>query len=127
MGEQLGLRYDPSYLLGEQWLVVRDAFAGIVDDVGLKTAAYELDVQPSALANAIAERDRHYIRGEWLVWAVARARTPELAKALVAPGRLDVQPRHDLTDAEKLERYESLVSELGPTVAAALKAKWGLP
>lgn len=105
--EQLGLRYDSRYLAGEQWGRVLDAFAGVVREVGLKTAAYELDVQPSVLAHAIAERERHYVRAEWLVWAVAKARTPDLAEALVAPGGLTVKPKHKLSDAEYRQRLEA--------------------
>lgn len=117
---QLALRYDDRYVRGASWGGILDEINRIVGIVGLKQAAYDLDAQPSQLAHALAERDRHYIRAEWLPYFLAKAPDAALAEALAACSGLDVAPRRELTPAEKLDRVVRVLEQSGPAGAAVL-------
>jgi hypothetical protein len=123
--EQLSLRYNDRFEHAEQWAELLDAVGEVVRAVGLKQVAYDLDQQPSVLAHALAERERHYVRAEWLPYLVAHAPSDRIV-ALVASWRhLEVKPRHELTPAEELRAYKSAL-DLMPDVHELVRRKAGL-
>jgi hypothetical protein len=88
-----------------------------VSEIGIKQVCFDLDISPSQLAHALAGRDYHYVRAEWLPYLVAKARIagPKIAKFFCSLCALDAVPRRELTAEEKLERLEtSLRKNLGP-------------
>ena len=125
MVSQLELRYDPKYQASEHWHELLDELRAIVSAVGLKQVAYDLDRPPSELAHALAERDRHYLRAEWLPYLVTHAPSDRVV-ALIASWRgLEVQPRKTLTPEERLRRLEGALETM-PELAEVVKRKAGL-
>lgn len=89
------------------WEELREAFRLAIGAVGLKDAAYRLDVSPSLLSDALAERDRKGVRLEWLP-AIILAAPEENALAIIGAlarlRRFEVsRSKRVLSDAEKLE------------------------
>lgn len=126
MSEQLPLRYDARWLNSEAWALVLIEAQRVLGDVGLKQAAYDLDVPPSMLAHAIAERDRHYLRGEWLLYFVAKdAEDGRLADAIAKAGGRETKPIGVLTDDVFRARVEALMTT-DPAIGALLRMKAGL-
>jgi hypothetical protein len=109
------------------WGVVLDVIQQVVVRASLKEVSYRLGVEPSALANAIKERDRHYVRAEWLAplmeIAAANGLAVELACALVAPAKLVVVPAQPLTSEQRLARLEAAIARLGPGVEKLIKSE----
>lgn len=118
---QLALRYDDRFARSEAWAGILTEIVRIVGIVGLKQAAFDLDAQPSQLAHALAERDRHYLRAEWLPYFLGKAPDAALARALAACSGLEVAPRRELTPAEKLDRIVRVLEQSGPAGAAILE------
>lgn len=125
MPEQLGLRYNDGYRFDEVWAELLDELRVIVATIGLKQVAYDLDVQPSALSHALAERDRHYVRADWLPYLVAKAPGDHVVELLASLRGLEVQPVRELTPAEKLERIEKVL-DANPDMGAVVRMKAGL-
>lgn len=71
------------------YAAILDTISEVVARASLKEVAYRLDVPPSQLANALKERDRHYVRLDWLPAIMELAAEHDLAErlggALVAP------------------------------------------
>lgn len=99
----LGLAHDGA------WHEFRRLLRAVVDFVGVKQVAYDLDVAPSILLNALEERDRHHVRADWLPYLVRKAPNDDLVTFLASLRGLDVVPRRELTDAEKLERLDGVL------------------
>jgi hypothetical protein len=93
--------------------------------VGLKQVAFDIDINPSALNHAIAERDRHYLRGEWLLYFVAKAPDSTLADLLVRPGNRETKPIAKLTPEQELTRLKSALDK-NPAIARAIYDEAGL-
>lgn len=120
---QLGLRFDGRRQADADWRRVLDAIRDVVDYVGAKEVAFDLDLQPSALSNALAERDRHP-RADWIPYLIRRAPSLELARALVAPGGLDVVEPPPMTPEQELARLKETLSEvLAPELRAAIYSR----
>jgi hypothetical protein len=124
---QLAIHWAPSDRDKQAWHDVLAVLADVVARVSLKEAAFRLDVEPSALANALRERDRHYIRAEWLMplleLAASVGLAHELASALVKPARLVVVAAQPLTPDQKLARLEAAIARLGPGVEKLIKSE----
>jgi hypothetical protein len=99
------------------WVDLREAFRSAVAAIGLKEAAFRLDVSPSLLSDALAERDRKGLRLEWLpaLLLIAPAEHAATILGLLASMRgLEVVRRKALTPEEKLERLtEKLRARFG--------------
>lgn len=126
MPEQLALHYSPAWQVSEAWPRVLEEVRRVVTALGLKQAAYDLDTTPSYLAHALAERDRKYLRGEWLAYFVARDTTTGLLGALADLAGCDVKKREPLTPTEKLARLEGALAELGPELRDLITRKAGI-
>jgi len=123
--EQLGLRYDARYQSRELWDVLLSELRTIVDALGLKQVAYDLDVQPSVLAHALAERDRHYVRADWLPYLLEHAPSDRVVSLIAGWRGLEVKPRLVLTPEEKLRRIESALEAM-PELGDLVRRKAGL-
>lgn len=114
---QLAMQLPDTEAATRAWLRVRDAFAQLVDVVGLKEAAYRLDVRASQLADAIAERDRHRVAAEWVVHALTWA--PELCRAALVAALCEAaqfegaKPKVLLTSDEQIRRLTEALQRFG--------------
>lgn len=123
---QLSLQYSPTWRASEAWPKVLAEVQRVLTEVTLKQAAYDLDTTPSYLSNAIGERDRHYLRAEHLLYFVIRDSSTGLVQAIADLAKCDVTRRRELTDAEKVQRYEQALAELGPEIRDLVARKAGL-
>ncbi len=104
---------------------LHEEVSAIVSEIGLKTVAFDLDLQPSLLAHALAGRERHFMRLDWLPYFVSKAKTPRLVAVLANLCGLELKPRTELTPTEKLTRVEQVLADCGP-IGAELRRKMGI-
>ena len=94
-----------------------DALRAAVAEISIKELAYKLDVSPSLLADALAERSSKGVRAAWLITIVdlaSEANAMEILNAIAARKSLEVAPRKVLTPEERAERLEEKLRSLGP-------------
>ena len=121
MRNQLDLPYNGQTAEQRWWRLVLSEVRRVVDSIGLKEAAFACDVKPSYLAHALSERDRHYLRLEWLLPLLAKTEDLGLARALLDPVGLDVSRQLQLSPEEKLARLEQALAEtLGPDIRKSI-------
>lgn len=93
-----------------QWLRVLDVLREIIAIVGVKHAAYVIGIGDKALGHAMAVRERHYPRFDWLPALAALARQcgleEKLGAALVEPLGLAICSP-GISDAEFRQRVEA--------------------
>jgi AraC-like DNA-binding protein len=92
---------------------LRVAVAGI----SIKELAYALNLSPSLLADALAERSSKGVRASWLITIIEMANEAhaiEVLNAIAAKRALEVVKRRTLTPEEKAERLEEKLRTLGP-------------
>jgi hypothetical protein len=95
-----------------------DAVRQAVANISIKELAFRLDISPSLLADALAERSNKGVRGTWLVTIIDMAPMADALAILNALGdlkRVESQPRKELTAEEKAERLEEKLRSLGAT------------
>lgn len=125
--EQLPLKYNDSYRHEQQGDALLELVREVVAALGLKQVAFDLDVQPSVLAHALAERDRHYPRLRWLPYLVAHAPNDRVVELIASWRNLECKAKVELTPAEKLERIErALETTCGEKMAAFIRKEAGL-
>lgn len=96
----------------------------VVDSIGPKEVAYDLDIAPSSLQHALEGRERHYVRIDWLPYLVRRAKTDEAVEFLAALRGLDVVERPTQTPEQELRALREAVKDsLGADLANAVLAK----
>lgn len=89
--------------------------------VGVKRAAADLDTSPSQLKHALAERDRHYVKAEWIPYLVRQAPSHAGVQVLADVRHLEVVPRKPLTPEEELRNLKHTLREkLSAEIADAL-------
>jgi hypothetical protein len=98
----------------------------IVSFIGLKQAAFDLDAKPSALSHALAERERHYVRAEWIPYFLAKAPDDALADKLAAIRGLETARPAALTPEQKLNKIEQALERMPAGIAAAIWKEAGL-
>jgi hypothetical protein len=94
-----------------------EALRVAVAEISIKELAFVLDVSPSLLADALAERSSKGVRAAWLITIIdmaSDAHAVEILNAFIAKRALEVAKRQTLTDAEKADRYEQKLRSLGP-------------
>jgi hypothetical protein len=126
MPEQLALHYMPAWRASDAWPRVLEEVMRVVAIVTLKEAAHDLDTSPSYLANALAQRDRHYLRPEWLLYFVLKDPTTRLLEAIAGVASCDVKRREPISDAERGRRLDSALDTLDPDLAALVRKRAGL-
>jgi hypothetical protein len=105
-----------------------EAIKAAVAQVSIKELAYELDVTPSLLADAMAERSNKGVRASWLITIIEMADMPYALGILNALGdlkRIESQPRQTLTPEERAERLEEKLRSLGPVGVQLIKEAVG--
>ena len=98
----------------------------VVDALGVKQVAFDLDVAPSHLVNALEERDRN-VPLKWLPYILVNAPAHLGDEILIRLARLrgrDVVEAAPPDPAAELEMLKAaLGEELGPTARAAILQK----
>jgi hypothetical protein len=95
-----------------------DAVRQAVANISIKELAYKIDISPSLLADALAERANKGVRATWLLDIIELAPIADsiaVMNALGAVRRLEAQPMKELTAEEKAERLEQKLRSLGAT------------
>lgn len=114
---QISLEFGPDARARECWTAVLLALRAAIDSIGHKDLAYRLDVAPSLLSEALAERERKHFQARWLPTILLLAPDPHrraILDALAIHAGYEIQPRRVLTTAERLTRLEdALRSKLG--------------
>lgn len=125
MTSQLALYWSAPDRDRDHWQAILAVLSETVQRVSLKEAAYRLGVEPSALAHALRERDRHYVRAEWIAPLLELAASVDLgeklAAVLVAPARLSVVASQPLTPEQELQRIHGALLALGDVGQLVLK------
>jgi len=85
MSAQLSLVYKPAHAGGEAWQRQLAVLRTIVEHLGRKEVAFELDVNGSTLSDALNERDRKRWAAEWthVVKAMLSMRHDEISAKLL--------------------------------------------
>lgn len=121
----LALNFGPNEAARGVHARVMDVVREIVATATNKQVAYDLDISPSSLADALAERQDRGIKLAWLPVLMARAAPAQRIELLAALGdshQLDVVPRKVLTPEERLARLEeALRTKLGPVGEQLIK------
>lgn len=95
-----------------------EAIKQAVANISIKELAYKLDVSPSLLADALAERANKGVRASWLIRVIQMAPMADALAVINALGdlrRIEAQPMKELTAEEKAARLEEKLRSLGPT------------
>src|SRR5689334_8165197 len=115
----LALRGDDA--LGARFIQILGA---VVERIGLKQAAYDLDVQPSHLAHAIAGRNHNHLRAEWVPWIVRHDVSGEALRYLADLTGHDLVPQRALEPAEELAALKAALDKcLGAPVKEAIEVE----
>jgi hypothetical protein len=94
-----------------------EALRAAVAEISIKELAYRLDLSPSLLADALAERSSKGVRAAWLVTIIdlaSEAHARAILDALIARRALEVVERKELTPEQLAERYEEKLRSMGP-------------
>ncbi len=94
-----------------------EAIRGAVAAISIKELAFRLDVSPSLVADALAERSHKGVRASWLVTILQMAPDHDAAailNELAALRGFEMKPREKLTPEELSRRYEEKLRSLGP-------------
>lgn len=124
---QLSLGYSPQWRCQESWQHLLVECRKAVDFVSLKQAAYDLDTSPSRLAHSLAERDRHYLRAEWVPYLIMQAPTDRPVEILADLRGATLAPKVELTPEQQLDRLKRALGELlGDDIRDAIYSRaWG--
>ena len=113
----LDLPFERDARVENAWKRLRAAVYEAVQAIGVKEAAYQLDIAPSLLSDALNERDRKNFQLKWLptILAIASdAHQLAIMSELADYCGFDLVKRKKLTAEERLERLENaLRSKLG--------------
>lgn len=107
-----------------QWTALLAIIRDVVDEVGLKQCAFDLDVSPSQLSHALNERERHHVPARWLVYFVRRSRHDDLPAFFAQLRGLELVARPTISPEEELRRLKEAMSEcLSAEVRDVIAAK----
>lgn len=120
---QLALTYDPASEGGSVW---KDELAWLrraVDVLGHKHVAAELDIAPSTLTDALLERERKSIKGEWIAkirHMCSDGLRQEWLRIVAKPLGYEVERMATMTPEEELRRMRELMQREAPMLLKAL-------
>ena len=121
---QLDLAFFESTDHAKAWAYMLQLARAVVDEVGLKQVAFDLDMAPSQLSHCLNERERHNLPAKAVPYLVMKAKTNDLVAFLAILRGLQVKPRVELSPQEKLDRLLAKLGEqLGPDVLQLLVDK----
>lgn len=130
MTSQLDLEWSANYRHREWWLRILGVIRELVARASLKEVAFRLGVAPPALAHALAERDRHYPRMDWLPvlcdLAAELNMGERLTNTIVAPIGFAAGPLQPMTPEQRLALIEKALDRLGPALGALVRKEAGL-
>lgn len=128
---QLGLSYTPPFDARLDWVRLLAAVRATVDRLGVKDVAHALDVSPSTLCDAIADRSGSEERGrkrvalEWITTILRMAGEDDrraILDALCNPVGYVPTRRRALTPEEQLARLRDRVAQqFGPAGLALVR------
>ncbi len=99
----------------------------MVNAIGLKQVAFDLDVSKSQLLNAFDERNNAHVHAEWIDYLVTKAPRElgdEYVASLAALRGLEVIPAKPRTPTEELQDLKDALAEsLSPDIRAAILAR----
>ena len=116
---QLQLRYNDRFLNSEAWDELHDELTAVVSALGLKQVAFDLDEQPSAVAHAFADRERHSVKAKWIPYLVKSSPNDRIVQVQAAWRGPETRLAHEMTPTEKLERITASL-ERSPLIAEAI-------
>jgi len=121
MADQLPLAIEEPRALGTEFLrLLRE----VVEHVGLKQVAYDLDMQPSLLAHMMAGRNGNRLPATAVPYLIEKAPNEEALDYLAALRYRETMPARPLEPAEELAALKDALAEsLGPDLYAAVTAK----
>jgi hypothetical protein len=128
--DQLPLDYGAGYETAEDWETFRALLTGAIDAMGRKAVAYDLGLNVADLSNALAGRDRHPVKAEWLTHVLRHAPKPNraaLAGFLAGLADHEARPVERLTPEEKVRRLETEIARRysGPEMERFLSSAYG--
>jgi hypothetical protein len=107
-----------------RWTALLATIRDVVDEIGLKQCAFDLDVSPSQLSHALNERERHHVPARWLVYLVTRSRHDDLPLFFASLRGLDLVARPVISPEEELRRLKEAMAEcLGADVREVIARK----
>jgi hypothetical protein len=122
MSQQLEL---PAVSDADAWAEILDCVRDIVRARGNKDMAYALDVSPSDLSHALAERNRFELKLRYLPALLRLRHNDDLPQAIARAAGLELAPARPLTAAEQLERIQAALGRAGAAGAAILDDAYG--
>jgi hypothetical protein len=108
---QLDLDFPATHRATELWPQLLDRIRAVCSTVGRKEISWELSVDRKYLDNLLAERDGRQLRGEQLLFFLARE--PELLVWLASALGYELRKRRSLSDGEKLAALRAAVRGMG--------------
>ena len=105
-------------LYASAWEQTKRVIGEVIEEIGLKEVAFDLDESKSLIANSLAGRDHHHFRAEWLVYCSLRSKHDRLSALLPGMRGMRLVPREPLTPVQELERMKRAVAKLGAPVQA---------
>jgi len=112
----------------DHWQELRELVRQAVAAISLKEIAYRCDSSPSALADAIAERDRKGLRAEHLVailHAAPESSRQAILEAIVAPLGYKVERVAPLKPEEENRLIRAFLEKNAPGLLPALTKELG--
>jgi hypothetical protein len=130
MSAQLSLTYRPAHAGAESWQLQLEVLRAVVEHLGRKEVAFELDVTGSALGDALHERDRKRWAAEWshVVKAMLAQRYDDVSRELlsqlcetdIALSTMELVERRTLTPEEMVKELRRELVAMGATGQAAI-------
>jgi hypothetical protein len=126
---QLALTYAPAHAGADDWQEMLAWIRRAVDVVGHKEVAYQLDVQPSQLTDALNERERKDVKAKWI--PVLLRLVPESLEreffVLLAQQHSYEEPkkRKPRTPDEELREMRRLLAEKAPAMLDLIDKELG--
>lgn len=117
---QLGLSYTPPFDARLDWARVVDAVRAAVNRLGVKEVAHALDVAPSTLCEALADREekgRKRLALEWLCTILRMAADIDrlaILEAIAIPVGYVPQRRRVMTPEEEVAHLRRVVGRVAP-------------
>lgn len=126
---QLALTYAPAHAGADDWQEMLGWVRRAVDVVGHKEVAYQLDVSPSQLTDALNERERKDVKAKWipvLLRLVPESLEREFFELISKQhGYETPKKRKPRTPDEELREVRRLLSEQAPAVLAFIDKELG--
>ncbi|MBA2718908.1 MAG: hypothetical protein H0U52_06675, partial [Chloroflexi bacterium] len=125
---QLALTYDAAHVGGDVWSEELAWLRRAVGVLGHKLVAGELDIAPSTLTDALLERERKSIKGEWIAkirQLSSDAMRQEWLRIVSRPLGYEPERLASMTPEEELRLVRELLKVEAPSVLRAIDKELG--